>query len=632
MNKIKSQEIKQMDQITHCLKRPSMYIGSIAHETHHEFLLDAKDDTKFTLQQREYVPGLMKLFNEVLDNSIDEYVRTNGKHANKISIKMTSTTFECTDNGRGIPNTKMTTLQGKEKYQAEVAFTEMLSGANYDNDDEATIGTNGLGSKAAAIFSKKTVIHNDDGKSRITITTKNNLSEVDVKETSSTGSGVHTKLWPDLKYFGLEELTDTDFNIIKERLLHLSISYPGITFKFNSKLLKLNDKKYFEMFNIHEFTKVNDNVSIGVTHSPSDQFEHFSLVNGLLTRKGGSHINLIGNEIINPIRDKLVKKFKTIKPGDIRQKIRLVVIFKNFMNAKYTSQTKEELTNAERDIKKHLGEGYSSVLDKFTKKILKNDDIMLPITELFLLKEQAKQNAELKKLDKKGKKKPKSEKFMPPIGKWTNCFVCEGDSAANSISKLIGRDGNGFYAMFGVPLNAYSATVKEIAGSVKMTDLKEILGLEFLKTTQTNLNFENIIITTDYDLPGHFIAGQLVGLLYKFGKNLFDEGRVKRLVTPLLIATDKNEKIIEWFYTFEDYKKFEATHKSKKYNYDYKKGLGSWDADELDTVIAKDGLENMMETFVLDEAGITLIESWLGDDAQKRKDLLSDVKFDMMTV
>ncbi len=210
--------------------------------------------------------------------------------------------------------------------------------------------------------------------------------------------------------------------------------------------------------------------------------------------------------------------------------------------------------------------------------------------------------------------------------------ILSHNSAANSISKLLGRQGNGFYAMFGVPLNAYAATLKEILKSVKMIDLKDILGIEFSKNTQDNLNFDNIVITTDYDLPGHFIAGQLVGLLYRFGPNLFEEGRVRRLVTPLMIATDKKENIVEWFYSFEEYTAFEKANKSKNYNYDYKKGLGSFDQTEMEIIINKDGLENMTEIYVLDNKGKQIIEDWLGDNTQARKDLLSNVEFDMMFV
>jgi len=418
---MKSQQIKQMDQIEHVLKKPSMYVGSIAHEEQEEFMLN-ENHTEFEMNKRSYIPALVKIFNEIIDNSIDEYVRTNGKHSNKISVNMTDKTFECKDNGRGIPNTKMTTLKGESKYQAEVAFTEMLSGANYENDDEATIGTNGLGSKAASIFSKKSIIKNDDGKECITITTKDNLNYVDVKTEQSKTPGVHTKIYPDLEYFGIDTIDEMTHNVIKERLLHLSISYPEITFKFNNRVLRLNTKKYFEMFNAKEFIDINENVSLALTHSPSDQFEHFSLVNGLVTKSGGSHINLLSSEIITPIREKLVKKFKTIKPGDIKQKLRVILIFREFKNTRYTSQTKEQVTNSISEIKKYLGD-YN--LDSFVTRVLKNKDIMLPITELFLLKEQAKRNAELKSL--KTSKKIKSDKYLPATENKKYLMIVEGE-------------------------------------------------------------------------------------------------------------------------------------------------------------------------------------------------------------
>ena len=602
------QEIKQLSQIEHVLHRPSMYIGSVSLEQHQEFMLPSSESEKFELLHRDYIPGLIKLFNEIIDNSIDEYVRTDGKYANKITIKMTDKTFECSDNGRGIPNTKMKTLKGDTKYQAEVAFTEMLSGANYDNDDEATIGTNGLGSKAASIFSKKSIIHNDDGKARITITTKNNLSDIEVTEGPSKDSGVHTKIYPDLDYFGIDELSVTDFSIIKERLLHLSISYPGISFRFNGSLLKLNDKKYFEMFDVKEFIKVNDNVSIGVTHSPSDQFEHFSLVNGLLTRKGGSHINLISREIVNPIREKLVRKFKTIKPGDIKQKIRLVVVFKKFMNARYTSQTKEELTNSESEIKKYLGD-YSSTFDKFTKKILKNDDIMLPITELFLLKEQAKQNAELKKLKKN--KKIKSEKYYPATANKKYLMVVEGESAFGGLSPVLGRTEIGYYCLKGKPLNAYSANTSKFTNNKELSDLYNIMQSE---------GYEYMIEATDADLDGVHIRGLLLGFVEKYMPDM--KSRVGVLNTPVK-AAKKGKKLLRWTYELSGELQLKSGEELK-----YFKGLGTWTKDDLKQIIDKDGLDKMIDIFEFDD--IEVLDDWLNDKkADKRKEYIMANEFDI---
>ena len=210
--------------------------------------------------------------------------------------------------------------------------------------------------------------------------------------------------------------------------------------------------------------------------------------------------------------------------------------------------------------------------------------------------------------------------------------ILSHNSASNSISKILGRQGNGFYAMFGVPPNAYDMDLKDIISSKKMIDLQQILGLQFSKTTQENINFKNIIITTDFDLPGHFIAGQLFGLFFRFGKNLFNEGRIKRLITPLIVVKDSKEKIVTWFYSFEDYREFEEKNHDKKYNYDYKKGLGSWSQTELELVIEKDGLNNMLEVMNIEDAE-TLIDDWLSDKkADRRKEMLEGYEFNIMNL
>jgi DNA gyrase/topoisomerase IV subunit B len=608
------QQIKQLSQIDHVLHRPSMYIGSVALETQEEFHLE---DDKFVIGQRNYIPGLMKTFNEWIDNSIDEFVRTKGKSATKISVKMTQDTFECSDNGRGIPNTKMETLNGEEKYQAEVAFTEMLSGSNYENDDEATIGTNGLGAKAGSIFAKKSVIVNDDGKKSLQITTKNNLKDVSIKESASKSSGIHAKIWPDLEYFGIDSLDETIHSVIKERLLHLSMSYPGITFRFNSKTIKLNAKNYFGMFNIKEIIQMGD-YTIGVSHAESEQFEHFSLVNGLLTKKGGSHIKFIGDDIVNPIREKLVKKFKTIRPADIRNKLRLVVVMNNFMNARYTSQTKEELTNSEKEIRDYLNQkdGYKDAIKKWTTKILKNEDIMLPITELFLLKEQAKENAKLKKL--KGKKRIKSEKYLPATKRKRVLMLCEGASAVGGLMPSLGREDYGYFELRGVPLNAYEATQSKFTNNPELSELYQIIQSE---------QYEYIATATDADSDGQHIKGLLFGFFLKYLPEYIEGNRFGEFNTPVQCVL-KNKKMLRWIYNIGDPLNLKAGEVGK-----YFKGLGSWKAKDLEHVVKTDGITNMIEMFSMDDQDKIIVDDWLnGSKADRRKEYLRDNVFDITAV
>ena len=603
------QNIKQLSQIEHVLHRPSMYVGSIVRETQDEFILV---DNKFKPGSREYIPALIKIFNEWIDNSIDEYVRTKGAYANKISIRMDDKSFECYDNGRGIPNTKMTTLKGEEKYQAEVAFTEMLSGANYDNEDEATIGTNGLGSKAGSIFSIKSTITNDDGNKKIKITTKNNLGEVSISESHSTRQGVHAKIWPDLEYFGVSEIDKIHQDVIEERLLHLSISYPGITFKFNTKSLKINPKSYFQMFNCTEFISLSDDVQIAVGPSDADQFEHFSLVNGLVTKTGGTHMDYLSKVIVEPIRDKLIKKFKTIKPADIKSKLRIVIIFREFKNARYTSQTKEQITNSRAEITSYLGDLTS--LDNFIKKIQRNDDIMLPITELFLLREQAKENANLKKLNKS--KKIKSEKYLPATKNKKVLFLAEGDSAVGGLMPALGRENYGYYALKGVPLNAYEASIAKFTSNKELSEVFSIVQSE---------GYDYIATATDADADGSHIKGLLLGFFKKYLPEYLEQSRFGELATPVQ-AVIKNKKIVRWIYNLEDDLNLKAGETGK-----YFKGLGSWKAKDLEHVVSVDGIENMLKLFKLSDDDT--LDNWLaGDKSDKRKEYLSENYFDITAV
>lgn len=622
---------KKLSEKDHILQRSGMYLGSKTLKTLNEYIIV---DGKFQYTEVTYVPGLIKICNELIDNSLDEHQRTGGKFATKIDINIDSTSFSVSDNGRGIPVVDSEDEHGNVFPEPELVWTHARAGSNFDDDEKtedesATIGTNGVGSMIASVFSKSFIGVTDDGKKRCKVTCTNNNETIKTTYQKTFKNGTSVTIEPDLARFSLTEIDQTHIDVLKQRIFMLSVSYPNIAFKFNGERIRLNNKQFVSMFGDSLEVVVEKDYTVAVLPNVDDDFRHYSILNGLNLRKGGSHVTLITNHIVNRLREKLKKKYKEIKPGDIRNKMFVVTVFNKFSNAAWDGQTKEDLANSTKEIQDYMGD---FDYDKLALRILKNDDIIDPITEVYKIKAEFAKRQALKNADKKSNKKPESEKFMPPIGDWKRCFVCEGDSAANSMSKLLGRDGNGYYAMFGVPPNAYSAKMSDILKSVKMMDLKDILGLKFSSTVQDELNFEEIIITTDYDLPGHFIAGQLLGLFYRFGKNLFEEKRIKRLVTPLMLATDRKEKIVAWFYTFEDYQAFEEKNKSKNYNYDYKKGLGSWDPEELDVVIAKDGLENMLEVFELDAEGIELIEDWLGNDAQKRKDQLDGVEFNMMTV
>ena len=271
---------------------------------------------------------------------------------------------------------------------------------------------------------------------------------------SSGKAGVRVYCEPDLKRFGLEAIDEVHKNLIYQRIINLAISYPKIKFSFNKEKISVNEKKLSSMFSDDCIVESSENFTVCIFPNESDEFKFYTYVNGIDIRKGGTHIDYIAYELTSRVRDKLIKKYKNIKPADIKNKISLVVFFTNFANPEFDSQTKESLSNSQGDISKHLDGKLD--FDKLAKQILKNEAIIGPVIDMFKLKEELKARQELKGIKKA---KVKSDKYFPGIGKKKYLFLVEGLSAGGGLMKCFGRDEKFFYCLKGLVLNVFDSTI-----------------------------------------------------------------------------------------------------------------------------------------------------------------------------
>ena len=90
------EEFKILTARDHVRTRIGMYMGSASKEEVERFVLGE-------WKKSTYVPALSKMIDEILDNSIDEAIRTNFQYANKISVNVEGDKVTISDNGRGIP-------------------------------------------------------------------------------------------------------------------------------------------------------------------------------------------------------------------------------------------------------------------------------------------------------------------------------------------------------------------------------------------------------------------------------------------------------------------------------------------------------------------------------------------------
>ena len=611
---MESEKIKSLSPRLHILARPNTYLGGMMPTKINTWVMD---EDSISYKEVEYSEGLLKIINEVIDNSVDEFVKTNGEYSTKISVDLSKTECSISDNGRGISTEK----DEEGVIGAVRAATIPMSGSNFDDDaNRKSIGMNGLGLKGSNIFSKYFECITCDGKGKIKIVCKNNMEEIKVKELAlSDKRGTQVKFQPDFEKFGSSEFTPQIFSLIKTRLKILSWFYPKCTFTFNGEKINIKAKEIATLFPQPSVALNAQNVYICIY--PSDEPYFLSYVNGISLRNGGTHVDYILNKVISDIRDKVGKKYKSIKPADIRNRLGIVCFFKDFSNCTFDSQTKEKLTNSAGDISNYLNLNAID-LDKFTARILKQKEIIDNITDLFRLKEELAEKKELNKLNK-SKKTIDPEKYVPPLGKTEKKYLMliEGNSAYSGISPILGRKNIGYYKLKGKILNVLEEKTLKIMSNDEINDLVNILNLD-ITNPDTDMSYEKVVILTDADADGNAIAGLVLTLFSRIAPRMLKEGRICRFETPLLTGS-KNGKIVEYYFQFPEKSKMK-----KDLEYFYLKGLGSWTRNTLSQVLAKEGgMDGLIHPYEFDENAEQAIKNWFGSSSAPRKEKIRGREF-----
>lgn len=620
-------EFKILGDREHCLARPAMYIGSITMTDREMWLLDTKTNT-FSFKSVSYVPGLAKCIDEIIDNCIDVAIESNFKIISKISVEVADTWFRVIDNGPGIPVAPPKTPDPKKRLCPEIAWTVKQAGTSFSENRKGP-SANGVGSTCVNIFSKKFIGISDDGKEKQRVECSNNMANIKASEPmkSSGKSGVEVYVEPDLARFGLEKITDEHKSLIYQRLVNLAICFPKLKFFFNKKQIRVNEKNFASMFSENAIVASSDNATIVVFPNEYDEFKQYSYVNGLNCIRGGTQVDYVANEICTRVKDKLVKKYKSIRPGDVKNKLCIVVFLTDFANALFDAQTKELLSNSVADIRSHFGGKID--FDLLAKQILKSEAIISPIVETFKIKEELKSRQELKKSKKIH---VKSDKYMAPIGERKYLFLCEGQSATSSLCSCIGRNGCGFYSLRGLPINALENSMQKLAANQEFKDVMSILDLDVTKNADENsfLSFEKVIIATDQDLDGIHLTSMLIGWFRKFAPSLFKKGKICKLQTPLVIVKDSKDAIKEYFFDLESFKRWEEKNKNTKLNIIYQKGLGSIERSDISWLMSQQGgLEKFLYSLDEDADAFKNVDLWLTGDAEPRKEKLRQYTLDI---
>lgn len=600
-------------QLEHILLRPDTYIGSV--EKHDQSLWVYENNDQMVYRNVSYVPGLYKIFDEILVNAADNKQRDTKMDRVEVVIDQAQNLITVYNTGDGIP-VEMHREEGV--YVPELIFGHLLTSSNYnDNEKKTTGGRNGYGAKLTNIFSTHFIIETADGKRQLKYRQvfSNNMTDKgdpDIKKCKTSENWTKVTFNPDLAKFNMTHLEDDVVALMKKRVVDLAgclAATPGKKVKvvLNGKEIEAKSfHDYAQLYlntanknrenplpRIDNNTKEDLNPRWQISVSQSDgQFQQVSFVNSINTIKGGTHVDYITAQITKCVIDAVKKKNKNanLKPHIVKN---YLWVFVNALidNPAFDSQTKETLTTRSNSF------GTTCELsDKFLKRVVDGSGVV----ESLLSWADYKLTKDLKKTDGTKTRRildvPKLEDANEAGGsKSHQCtlILTEGDSAkalAMAGLSVVGRDYYGVFPLRGKLLNVREASPKQITENAEINNLKKILGLKQgekydKESSVKSLRYGHLMIMADQDHDGSHIKGLIINFIHTFWPSLLrNPSFMLEFITPIVKASrgkGKNREIIA-FYTMPDYEDWVKSIDGnlKNWTIKYYKGLGTSDSNE----------------------------------------------------
>ena len=607
----------------HVLHRPYMYVGSTEPHQGDNHLFDG---SKVYLDNIVYNPAFLKIFDEILSNSVDEHRKDSKLNEIKVTFNLDSGEIKVWDNG-GIPVKKHPT---HKEWIPEMIFSNLKAGSSFDDSkDRNTAGTNGVGATLTNIFSTKFSIKTCDGTNRFEQVFTNNMSSrTRPKITKSARGFTEITYTTDLPRFQMKLIDDSSYKILYKRCLDAAACNPKLKIKVitikdgKTETNEIKFKKFEEYIKLYVedseyFYEESKDWKIGFAKS-KDGFKNVSFVNSVHTKDGGTHVDYLSNQLISHLREMIKKKHKVdVKPNDIRNHL-YVFIDCMIVNPAFSSQTKEKLITEPSKFKTS-----HEVSEKIAKLIFKSE-IIQSVLDWVERKQLAEERAELRKLNRE-LSRGRVEKLIDAQKKTdrSKCIlgIYEGMSALSAVRKFRDTQIMGAYPLKGKFINVHELANSKVIKNAEVTGLMGSIGLK-LGETPDNLRYGKVYIYTDADPDGNSIAAQLINFFAKYWPELFDMGIIYKVMTPLVVV--KRGKTIKNFYTNQEFDKWlnRSNTNSSAWSIEYKKGLAALEDDEYEEIIKNPNIVQLK----LDRDFKETLEAWFGPDSQPRKDKLLNTK------
>lgn len=614
-----AESIKVLEGLEGVRKRPAMYIGSTGK------------------------PGLHKLVDEVVDNSVDESM---AGYCDTITVTINndgSATVE--DNGRGIP---VETHSQFKIPTVQVALTKLHAGGKFDKDSyKVSGGLHGVGVSCVNALSKKLIVEvKRDGKIYRQEYERGNPKtklEVAGKARSQNDTGTKITFWPDDEIFSTVKF---DSSVLETRFREIAFLNAGLKI-----ILKDEEKNKKEEFHytggLIEFVKwinkskevlhtkpvyfkreVEGNViEIAIQYNSSYKEGIFGFVNTINTVEGGTHVSGFKTALTRVINDYAKKtgalKKESFTGDDIREGLTAVINIK-IADPQFEGQTKTKLGNSE--IKGIVDSVVSSALSEFfeenpsvAKKIISK---ALDAAKARLAAKKAKEVVRRKNAFSLGGLPGKLADCSKKKSAETELYVVEGESAGGSAKQARDKETQAILPLKGKILNVEKSNPSRTLSSEEITNMITAIGTGVGENfDMSKLRYNNVVIMTDADVDGDHIKTLLLTFFFRFMPQLIENGHVY-VALPPLYRIRKGQKDT-YVYSEDELKKiYEKTGNASVTRF---KGLGEMSSNQLWETTMNPKTRRIKKIYIEDALEADRIFSMLmGDDVASRKQFISE--------
>ena len=621
-----AQNITVLEGLEAVRKRPGMYIG--------------------TTSER----GLHHLVWEIVDNSVDEAL---AGYCNKIDVKiLPDNIIEVVDNGRGIP-TDIHPKYGKSAL--EIVLTVLHAGGKFENDNyKVSGGLHGVGVSVVNALSEWLEVEVRKEGNVYYQKYHRGKPEEDVKiigscEASEHGTTVRFKADGDIfetlvyNYFTLSNrlkelaylnrgLTITLSDLRKEEKKEETYKFDGGILDFLNEIVKeeatIIDKPFY-------VSAEQDNVGVDVTftYTTSQNETIYSFVNNINTHEGGTHVQGFRTALTKVINDVgkaqglLKDKDGKLMGNDIREGV-VAIVSTKIPQPQFEGQTKGKLGNSE------VSGIVNTIVSNSLKIFLEDNPAITKIVVEKILNSKKAREAAQKARELVLRKSVLEVGSLP--GKLADCtskkaeeceiFIVEGDSAGGSAKQGRDRYNQAILPLRGKIINVEKAGLHKSLESSEIRAMVTAFGTSIGDTFDiSKLRYGKIILMTDADVDGAHIRTLILTFLYRYMRELINEGNIY-IACPPLYKVSSGKQII---YAYNDLELknvlAQMNQDNKKYTIQRYKGLGEMNPEQLwETTMNPDG--RLLLKVSVDNAreADMLFDKLMGDKVEPRREFIEE--------